>query len=135
MKYIPIESLYVALDSIEKNMAKGERRYRMILIELIEARRNLWYRCKELFTDEKIAEQIYRYLCEGLEECENKEMRYGHWANVKISTYGNSSAECSLCGSVVYNNFSNAINYCPNCGAKMINEDEEMSKVSEMEMA
>ena len=51
MKCIPIESLYVALDSIEKNMAKGERRYRMILIELIEARRNLWCRCKEFAKD------------------------------------------------------------------------------------
>lgn len=42
------------------------------MIKLIEARRNLWHRCKELFTDDKIAEQIYRYLCEGLDECENK---------------------------------------------------------------
>ena len=25
--------------------------------------------------------------------------------------------------------------YCPNCGALMVNEDEEMSKVSEMEVA
>ena len=44
----------------------------MILIGLVEARRSLLNRCKELFTDEKIAEQIYRYLCEGLDECENK---------------------------------------------------------------
>ena len=45
----------------------------MILIGLVEARRSLLNRCKELFTDEKIAEQIYRYLCEGLDECSQYE--------------------------------------------------------------
>ena len=43
----------------------------------------------------------------------------GEWVNVKISMLGNSSAECSLCGAVVHNNFSNVINFCPNCGADM----------------
>ena len=43
----------------------------------------------------------------------------GEWVNVKISILGNSSAECSLCGAVVHNNFSNVINFCPNCGADM----------------
>lgn len=91
MKYIPIESLYAALDSIEKSVVKEERGYRMILIELIEARRNLWYKCKELFTDEKIAEQIYRYLCEGLEECEDKKHAYFFqgwaWNNSNIAQH------------------------------------------------
>ena len=45
--------------------------------------------------------------------------RHGRWVNVKISISGNSSAECSLCGAVVHDDFSNVINYCPNCGAKM----------------
>ncbi len=43
----------------------------------------------------------------------------GEWVNVKISISGDSSAECSLCGAVVHNNFSNVINFCPNCGADM----------------
>lgn len=43
----------------------------------------------------------------------------GRWDNIKISITGESSAECSLCGAVVHNNFSNTINYCPNCGAKI----------------
>ena len=43
----------------------------------------------------------------------------GEWVNVKINILGNSSAECSLCGAVVHNNFSNVINFCPNCGADM----------------
>ena len=43
----------------------------------------------------------------------------GEWINIKISISGDSSAECSLCGAVVHNNFSNVINFCPNCGADM----------------
>lgn len=48
-------------------------------------------------------------------------VKRGHWINLKISTSGNSSAECSLCGAVVHDSFTNskAIHYCPNCGAKM----------------
>ena len=43
----------------------------------------------------------------------------GEWVNVKISISGDGSAECSLCGAVVHNNFSNVINFCPNCGQKL----------------
>ena len=48
-------------------------------------------------------------------------VRHGHWTNISISVTGNSSAECSLCGTVVHDTFANVnrINYCPNCGAKM----------------
>ena len=48
-----------------------------------------------------------------------QEVLHGHWTNLKISISGDSSAECSLCGAVVHDNFSNVINYCPNCGADM----------------
>ena len=51
--------------------------------------------------------------------------RRGHWINIKISISGDSSAECSLCGAVVHNSFSNAINYCPNCGSRMDLESDE----------
>ena len=50
---------------------------------------------------------------------------HGHWTNQSISVSGHSSAECSVCGCVVHDNFSNAINYCPNCGAKMKGKDNE----------
>ena len=49
----------------------------------------------------------------------------GEWINLKISISGDSSAECSLCGAVVHNNFSNVINFCPNCGVKMRGRDDE----------
>ena len=49
---------------------------------------------------------------------EAEPIKHGRWINVKISLSGDSSAECSLCGAVVHNNFSNVINHCPNCGAR-----------------
>lgn len=50
------------------------------------------------------------------------EVIHGHWTNISISVSGHSSAECSVCGCVVHDSFSNVINYCPNCGAKMDRE-------------
>lgn len=41
-----------------------------MLINLIDARRGLHNKCLELFGDKKIAEQIYQYLCDGIEDCE-----------------------------------------------------------------
>lgn len=53
----------------------------MITIKLIDARRGLYLKCRELFGDEKIAENIYNYLCEGIEECEEcePERKNGKW--------------------------------------------------------
>ena len=47
------------------------------------------------------------------------ERKNGKWINVHISASGDSDAECNLCGAVVHTSFSDQINYCPNCGAKM----------------
>ena len=58
-------------------------------------------------------------ICEALHKVSRPQ---GEWVNVKISISGDSSAECSLCGAIVHNNFSNVINFCPNCGAKMDKE-------------
>lgn len=43
----------------------------MITIRLIDARRGLKIKCNELFKDERIAREIYQFLCEGLEDCES----------------------------------------------------------------
>ena len=45
----------------------------MITIKLVDARKGLHSKCVELFKDLKIAESIYRYLCDGIEECEYAE--------------------------------------------------------------
>ena len=87
----------------------------MITIKLIDARRGLYLKCTELFGDEKIAENIYNYLCEGIEECEEcePERKTGKW----ILNHDEYEwwLECSECGRVV----SVSGNFCPNCGAKM----------------
>ena len=43
----------------------------MTTIRLLDARRALNRKCEELFSDARIAESIYRYLCDAIEECED----------------------------------------------------------------
>lgn len=71
-----------------------------------------------LFGDEEEATR-YHVLSWAIKEMNTEPVRHGHWTNISISVTGNSSSECSRCGAVVHDSFSNAINYCPNCGAKM----------------
>lgn len=62
-------------------------------------------------------------------------VRYGRWVNGKCSECGcEPLRRVFRRGELIYSQ-SNIFNYCPNCGASMVNEDEEMSKVAEMEMA
>lgn len=44
----------------------------MRTIKLLDARRALDRKCKELFTDSKIADSIFRYLCKEIDECDCK---------------------------------------------------------------
>lgn len=66
----------------------------MAIIRLLDARRGLNRKCEELFRDERIAELIYRFLCDGIEECEDAEpeRKKGKW----IDTEG--MYICSECG-------------------------------------
>lgn len=41
-----------------------------ILISLLDARIGLHEKCVELFGDKKIADLIYSYLCDGIEDCD-----------------------------------------------------------------
>jgi len=44
----------------------------------------------------------------------------GEWINIETSVNGHDGqAECNLCGCIVHNNFTKAVNLCPKCGAKM----------------
>lgn len=58
------------------------------------------------------------------------EVRHGWWIDITKDS-GHPLYKCNECGDLQLEESY----YCPNCGAKMINEDEEMSKVFEMEMA
>lgn len=96
----------------------------MITIRLIDARRELSLKCRELFTNERIAKEIYGYLCDGLEECEEvePEREKGKWHQ---RFYLNPRIEmmvCSECNSEFSYDAETGVsdyNFCPNCGAKM----------------
>lgn len=92
---------------------------RMIAIKLVDARRGLNIKCRELFNDEKIAESIYRYLCDGIEECDDvePERKHGKWI------WDDEGYHCSECFFHAYGNTLECLDgtyqYCPNCGADM----------------
>lgn len=93
----------------------------MTTIRLLDARRGLNRKCEELFGNAKIAEAIYRFLCDGIEECEDAEpeRKKGKW---KLNKDGNWA--CSFCEFDPYHDNMKGMNYCPNCGADMRGEDE-----------
>lgn len=98
----------------------------MITIKLIDARRGLNLKCRELFGDERIAEAIYRYLCDGIEECGNAEpeRKTGKWIKHKDRSCWHCS-ECNADDYYAYNwdcdtgEYEFQDKFCPNCGAKM----------------
>ena len=55
-------------------LTESERGQRMAIIRLLDARRGLYRKCEELFGDARIAESIYRFLCDGIEECEDADV-------------------------------------------------------------
>lgn len=107
-------------------------------INLIDARRGLHDKCLELFADKKIAEQIYRYLCDGIEECEEAkpvkhgaiELTYEEYA--ELCSYALADEQnhgewridksgglmCSKCGTLL-DEGQKPSRFCPNCGADM----------------
>lgn len=60
----------------------------------------------------EIAEAVVR----KIKEQEQRQIRHGHWKGKPIAGY--STVRCSECGDVFMEN-SGKWNYCPNCGAKM----------------
>lgn len=97
----------------------------MAIIRLLDARRGLYRKCEELFGNEKIAESIYRFLCDGIEECENvaHEQKKGKWDTFFSDSYKvrEIGVECSYCGYRTQERTT----YCPNCGADMRGGDAD----------
>ena len=71
---------------------------------------------------------------EELPTADVQEVRHGWWSHYYDDVLV--SGTCSVCGwkSIIMETDVADMPYCPNCGAKM-DENQEMSKVSEMEMA
>lgn len=86
----------------------------MATIRLLDARLGLNRKCEELFGNAKIAEAIYRFLCDGIEECEDAEpqRKHGEWIDVN---FDGTLHECSVCHERSCCNG----NFCPDCGADM----------------
>ncbi len=53
-----------------------------------------------------------------------QEVRHGHWEPISRGEVGYSAGDfrCTVCGTP--NKCYSMTPYCPNCGAKMVNEDE-----------
>ena len=105
----------------------------MTTIKLVDARRGLNRKCDELFGNAKIAEAIYRFLCDGIEECEDAEPQriHGEWIRENIVLTSDPPQyrwHCGVCGKLVYwFNDSVLTNFCSNCGADMRKETEDAS--------
>ena len=98
----------------------------MITIKLVDARRGLHAKCVELFKDATIAESIYRYLCDGIEECEYAESqrKKGKWMDNPIDVCS-IAKHCSRCGYTCLGYDSSnghKFSFCPHCGADMREE-------------
>lgn len=108
----------------------------MTLIKLIDARRGLSNKCNELFRDKGIAQTIYQYLCDGIEDCEYVELsntqsvRQGWW---RLARDGYMEYKvCSVCAErTPLNQWKREWEspYCPNCGAVMRMEEEDETAV------
>lgn len=95
-------------------------------INLMDARRGLHNKCLELFTDKRIAEQIYRYLCDGIEECEEVgTVKHGRWI-VNKETEEWVTIYCDQCHDGMWNRKGDPYpKYCFNCGARMDAQEVE----------
>ena len=91
----------------------------MTTIRLLDARSGLNLKCRELFRDEKIADAIYRCLCDGIEECEDAEpkRKTGKWIRTRTVEH-DGELYCDQCGQE-HPEQKLIWNYCPNCGADM----------------
>ena len=96
----------------------------MTTIRLLDARRGLNRKCEELFGDAKIAEAIYRYLCDGIEECEDAEpqRKKGKW--IWQDNENRFGWTCSECGYGIRRGRLQT-NYCPNCGSEMVKGEDD----------
>lgn len=89
----------------------------------------LWNRLISVSENEWVGFDTIDEVLSGMPAADVQEVRHGRWIHKDPS-----GTSCSKCGSL-FPMFMGLYDYCPNCGASMVNEDEEMSKVSEMEMA
>lgn len=64
---------------------------------------------------------------EAVPSADVRENVRGCWINIEIHIDGSSTAECDKCNAIVHSNLSEKINFCPNCGADMRGESDEIN--------
>ena len=65
---------------------------------------------------------VWSAICFARDQLEAQIPKRGVWIIIGISVNGSSTAKCSECGAIVHDSFTKTPNYCPNCGANMIEE-------------
>lgn len=98
----------------------------MLLIKLVDARKGLHEKCVKLFHNKKVAESIYNYLCDGIEECDEVELeqKKGEWILSEFQDEDeirndNYFYECSNCGHMDLHAKWQEVPYCWYCGLDM----------------
>lgn len=67
-----------------------------------------------------------KHLCKGKHDCGScNQTKHGKWLLVE-AIYGHDKCKCSVCGQVWSTPKGERLNYCPNCGAKMDLEAENV---------
>ena len=102
----------------------------MLMIKLVDARKNLHEKCVELFHDKEVAKNIYMYLCDGIEECDvvEPERKKGKWIKkmriTETEKYTSYDPEwyCACCGTKYDSHIARMVNFCYVCGADMRGE-------------
>lgn len=79
--------------------------------------------CREYDQEKHCCHRWSRVIRDTVAEMK-QEPKTGHWIVAKGSYLGMRNACCSNCEDF-YTNDWNAMNYCPNCGAKMVENEEE----------
>lgn len=90
----------------------------MMTITLLDARRALYNKCRELFADRGIAESIYRYLCDGIEE---------ESEDIETTLYGYNIEHLKLIADVLQKE-----NVPPYIVAEALRADNRLGKIAEL---
>ena len=91
---------------------------RLIDANALKAEMEYLLKRNDTLVDGWLADRIIEEI-EDAPTIEAEPRKHGRWINIKVSTTGKSSAECSECGAIVHTTFTSTVNYCPNCGADM----------------
>lgn len=108
---------------IDRNELKEEIRYFSTWIMNWNENQEI---CREVLQE---AKKSYLQLVDEQPIVDAEPVIHGHWVRSDyFSDPIQTVEECSLCGELIGRCFSEQLNYCPNCGAKMDEEDHDGKK-------